>query len=245
MNDNLPVALVTGAARRIGADIARHLHGLGFVTVLHYHRSSEQAQALSAELNALRAGSALAVEADLEHTDTVKAMARTVLERCHRLDLLVNNASAFYPTPLEQATESDWKALFSSNVKGPYFLSQQLAPALTEQRGAIVNLLDIHAQRPLKRYSIYCMAKAALGMMTQSLALELAPAVRVNAVAPGAILWPEAPVTDSVKQGILERIPLGRTGEPGDIAKAVEFLCCHAPYITGQILAVDGGRSLT
>jgi len=235
-------ALVTGSARRIGAAIVRELHGRGCDLFVHHHASAVQAQALCDELNATRPGSAFPVQADLVAPDGPQALADAVLGRVSRLDLLVNNASRFYPTPVGSVSPDTWKDLVGSNLRGPFFLVQALKDAL--KGGAVVNVTDVHARRPLSGHSVYSIAKAGLEMMTLSLARELAPEIRVNAVAPGAILWPEAEPGPENKAGILERIALGRLGEPGDIAGAVAWLGLDAPYVTGQVLAVDGGRSL-
>lgn len=241
-----PVALITGGSQRIGAAISRRLHGAGFDVLIHYRKSQPAAAALAQELNADRAGSAHCLAADFDAPDQPGALAAAVLAQTARLDLLVNNASTFYPTPIAGASAQDWDQLFNSNLKVPYFLAQQLLPALTTARGSIVNITDIHAERPLPEHSLYCMAKAGLRMMTLALAQELGPAVRVNGVAPGAILWPGG---DSIlddpgeQQQILSRVPLDRIGSPQDIANTVLFLARDANYISGQIIAVDGGRS--
>lgn len=246
------VALVTGAARRLGAATVRQLHQAGFLIVLHYRSSAAAAHALADELNAIRPESVRLLTADLTCQTQVLQLATDTLAVYGRLDLLVNNASSFYPTPMGTVTEAQWLDLFASNAKAPFFLSQALLPALTKQNGCIINMVDIHADKPLAEHPVYCMAKAALVMMTRALARELAPTIRVNAVAPGAILWPEAGLPDQVllptlteqdKTGILAQIPLGALGQPEDIARTVLFLAC-SPYITGQIVAVDGGRSL-
>jgi pteridine reductase len=239
--ESAPVALITGGARRIGAEIARQLHARGWRLLIHYRNSAEAAEALCAQLNAVRTQSAQSLKADLSLTDQVKSLAEATLACWQRLDLLVNNASAFYPTPLGSITEDKWEDLMASNLKAPLFLSQALAPALKKSGGCIVNLADIHALRPLKDHSLYCAAKAGNLMLTRSLALELAPEVRVNAIAPGAILWPEK--NPSASESILPRIPLGRCGTPEDIAQALVYLT-EASYVTGQVIAVDGGRSL-
>jgi pteridine reductase len=242
--DAPPVALVTGAARRVGAAIARHLHASGFDLVIHHRASTAEAAALAAELESRRARSSLVVQADLGDTAALPGLVHASLERFGRLDALVNNASAFHPTPLGAASEADWQTLFDSNAKGPFFLAQAAAPALRARAGAIVNLVDIYAERPLRSHTLYCMAKAANAMLVKSLALELAPEVRVNGIAPGAILWPEAGKSEAAKQAMREKVALGREGRPEDIAEAVRWLLVEARYTTGQILAVDGGRLL-
>ncbi|MEX1668653.1 pteridine reductase [Zhongshania guokunii] len=241
-----PVALITGGAQRIGAEICRQLHSRGYRIIIHYRHSSAAAERLRDSLNDLRANSATAIAADMTSLAEVQALADTALAVWQRVDVLVNNASGFYPTPMGEATEVDWDALMGSNLKGPFFLSQALAPALRDSAGCIINLVDIYAKNPLPSHSIYCMAKAGVMMMTQSLALELAPNIRVNGISPGNILWPEhaSAYWEQEKQALTERVPLKREGEASDIAKTAVFLAADAPYITGQIIAVDGGRSL-
>jgi pteridine reductase len=243
------VALVTGGARRIGASIARRLHADGYDLALHYRHSQADMDALVAELDQARGDSVLALRADLAAFDRLPELVAQTIGRFGRLDALVNNASAFHPTPIGTATPAQWDDLFASNARAPFFLSQAAAPHLAAARGAIVNLVDIHAQHPLAGHAIYGMAKAALVMLTRSLALDLAPAVRVNAIAPGAILWPEA--TDGVgkgeaaQQALLARTPLGRTGTPEEIAGVAAWLLSDAAgYVTGQTLRVDGGRGI-
>lgn len=240
-----PVALITGAARRLGAAIARRLHGAGHDLVLHYRHSAAEMRALAGELDAARAGSVLVVQADLAEFDRIAELVARAIGRFGRLDALVNNASSFAPTPLGSATPAQWDALFASNARAPFFLAQAAAPHLAARRGAIVNLADIYAERPLREHSVYCMAKAALVMATRALALELAPAVRVNAIAPGAILWAEHDA-DAVpkQQAVLARTPLARTGTPEELAEAVRWLLLDASYCTGQVLRLDGGRLL-
>ena len=238
-------ALVTGAAKRIGAVIARTLHGAGANVAIHYHRSQADAEQLAAELNERRPKSAFAVAADMVKTEAIEKMAKTVLDRTGgRLDVLVNNASTFYPTPLGTVTEEQWRDLVSSNLKAPLFLSQAVLPALRAARGVIINIVDVHAQRPLRDHPVYGAAKAGLAMLTRSLAKDLGPEVRVNGVSPGAILWPDEGMTDGLRAAIVKQTALKRTGEPQDIARTVLFLVRDAPYITGQIIAVDGGRSV-
>lgn len=239
-----PVILITGAARRIGAEIARSLHAGGATVVLHYRGSAAEAAALAEELNTGRPQSASTLCADLKEDGAPEALAAAALERHGRLDGLVNNASSFFPTPLGQIDTAAWTDLIGSNLKAPLFLSQAAAPALKERRGAIVNIVDIHAERPLRHYPLYCAAKAGLLGLTRALALELAPDVRVNGVSPGAIEWPEdGQFPPAEREAIVHHTLLGRTGTPADIARTVRFLMCDAPYITGQIVAVDGGRS--
>lgn len=240
------VALVTGAARRIGAEIARQLHEAGFNLVLHYNHSAADAEDLCKQLNRARPDSAVVVQADLCNLSALERLADETVRQWQRLDALVNNASNFYPTPVGEITEADWDSLLGTNLKAPLFLSQALAPALRESRGCIINLADIHAERPLSGHPVYCAAKAGNVMLTKSLAKELAPHVRVNGIAPGAILWPEneGELSEENKTTILKRIALKRIGEPRDIARTVRFLVTDAPYITGQIVAVDGGRNL-
>ena len=237
-------ALVTGAAARLGRAIARELHRDHRV-IIHYRNSAAAARQLADELNGIRADSAVALHSELASAANCEQLAEQALKQWGGVDILVNNASAFFPTPVGSATEEHWDQLISSNLKAPFFLSQALASTLSENSGCIVNMADIHAERPMPQHPIYCAAKAGLVMLTKSLALELAPQVRVNAVAPGAILWPEQEsVNDSAKAKILERIPLARTGSAGDIARTVRFLVGDAPYISGQVIAVDGGRNL-
>lgn len=240
------VAVVTGAAKRIGAVIARTLHQQGMNIVIHYHHSKETAQKLSDELNQIRPRSATVVEGNIAEVAACRAIIAKASDAWGHIDALINNASSFYPTPLAKAEEKDWSNLMGSNLKGPFFLAQAVAPLLKATQGNIVNIVDIHGDRPLKNYPIYCCAKAGLIMLTKTLARELSPEIRVNAVAPGAILWPsddDNDLSESAKSHIVDRIPLKRLGQPDDIAQAVSFLL-NQPYITGQILAVDGGRSI-
>lgn len=240
------VVLVTGAARRIGATITRFFHDKGFRIVLHYHTSEQDALALANELQARRADSCLLWQCDLADVDQFHTL-NTLLKRSwQRLDVLVNNASQFYRTCLGAATISDWDNLFDSNVKGAYFLTQAMLPMLQRNKGCIVNVTDIHGMRPMHDYSLYCMAKAALIMMTKALAKELAPDIRVNAVAPGVAAMPEGDnrLAPEITQKLLERIPLRRFGNASDIAQAIWSLVEYMPYVTGQVIAVDGGRSL-
>ena len=245
-----PVALVTGAARRIGAAIAHCLHRDGFDVVLHYRDSGAEALALAATLEAARPGSTATLQADLAEFDRLPELVARTVGRFGRLDALVNNASAFFPTPFGQATPAQWNTLFDVNLRAPFFLAQAAAPHLAAAQGAIVNMTDIHAGKPLRDHPVYCMAKAALVMATKSLALELAPHVRVNAIAPGAILWaeqsaPAKPGNDEQhRAALLARTPLARTGTPEEVAEAVRLLLRDATYCTGQVLRLDGGRLL-
>ncbi len=238
------VSLVTGSARRIGATINRRLHDEGVDVAIHFRGSSDHAEALAGELNAIRADSAAVFRADLVETDTLAGLAQNVLDWKGRLDILVNNASTFYPTPPGQITEQHWEDLIGTNLKAPVFLTQALLPALRRTKGAIVNIVDIHSQRPLKHHLVYGPAKAGLAMFTRSLAKDLAPDIRVNGVSPGAILWPDEGHSDATIDSILRQVPLKRAGDPEDIAGCVLYLVRDADYITGQIIAVDGGRSI-
>jgi pteridine reductase len=238
------VALVTGAARRIGAAIARRLHADGASVVLHYRGAEAETASLEAELNAARAKSAAKVKADLLAPIAPRMLVADSLQRFGRLDLLVNNASSFYPTAVGSIEASHWEDLIGSNLRAPLFLAQEAAAELAKNGGAIVNIADIHAERPLKGYLVYSVAKAGLVALTRSLALELAPGVRVNAVAPGAIAWPEdGQFAPAERERIVAGTPLARLGSPEEIARAVHFLAT-APFVTGQVLAVDGGRSV-
>jgi pteridine reductase len=246
MDDGLQgkVVLVTGAARRIGAAIARRLHASGANVLLHYRGAEAEAVRLEAELNAARAGSAVKVKADLLAPIAPRLLVSAAQERFGRLDLLVNNASTFYPTAVGSIEAGHWEELMGSNLRAPLFLAQEAAPQLKKNGGAIVNVADIHAERPLKGYLVYSVAKAGLVALTRALALELAPEIRVNGVAPGAIAWPEdGQFEPAERTRIVANTPLARLGAPEEIARAVHFLAT-APFITGQILAVDGGRSV-
>ena len=246
MDDSLQgkVALVTGAARRIGAAIARRLHACGVNVVVHYRGAEDDAARLEKELNSARSGSALRVKGDLLAPIAPKALISAALERWQRLDLVVNNASAFYPTPVGKIEAAQWEELVGSNLRAPVFLSQAAAPYLAATQGSIVNIVDIHADRPLRGYLVYSVAKSGLAALTRALALELAPAVRVNAVAPGAIAWPEDEQFDAnERERIVASTPLARLGSADDIAHAVQFLA-SARFVTGQMLSVDGGRSV-
>lgn len=238
-----PVALVTGAARRIGAAIARRLHAAGYDLALHHRRSDAEMAALAAQLRAARPDSVLVLRADLRQPDGLPDLVARCVGHYGRLDALVNNASSFHPTPLGRATPEDWDDLFGVNARAPFFLAQAAAPYLQAAGGAIVNLADVYAGRPLAGHPLYSAAKAALVSLTRSLALALAPRVRVNAVAPGAILWPEQEQDPAARAAILAATALGRTGTPEDIAGAVHWLLSdEAGYVTGQVLHVDGGR---
>jgi len=237
-------ALVTGAARRIGAAIARRLHAAGANVLLHYRGAEAEAAALEAELNALRAKSASKIKADLLAPIAPVMLVRAAVERFGRLDVLVNNASTFYPTAVGSIEAGHWEELMGSNLRTPLFLAQEAAPELKKNGGAIVNVADIHAERPLKGYVVYSIAKAGLAALTRSLALELAPEVRVNAVAPGAIAWPEdGQFEPAERERIVATTPLARLGSPEEIARAVHWLAA-SPFVTGQVLPVDGGRSI-
>lgn len=239
------VVLVTGAVKRVGAAIARRLHRRGAVLMLHYRSSERDAQALQAELNAARPNSVALIQADLLDIAGLSEMVRNTVSRFERLDALVNNASSFFPTPVGDITEAAWDNLMGTNLRAPMFLSQAAAPHLRRTGGAIVNITDIHAERPLKSYVVYTVAKAGLVGLTRSLARELGPEIRVNGVAPGPILWPEDGSWDEVtRQRTISNTLLKRTGDPDDVARAVHYLIADAPYVTGQIIAVDGGRSI-
>lgn len=248
MTEALPLtgkwALITGAGRRVGAAIARTLHREGTGVAIHYRRSATEANALAGELNDLRPDSALTLEADLLDTGALSTLVDKVIGHAGRLDILVNNASSFYPTPLAGITEQQWTDLLGTNLKAPLFLAQAALPHLKAARGVIINIADIHAMRPLRDHSMYGAAKAGLAFLTRALARDLAPDVRVNGVAPGAILWPEGGVSDQMRDTVLQQIPMKRLGDPTDIATCVLYLVRDAPYVTGQIIAVDGGRSV-
>jgi len=242
-NNQSPVVLITGAARRIGAVIARIFHSNGYQVVIHYNNSAAAADKLCEELNAQRDNSALLVQADLNDMAGLQKIADLV-SSIGRLDVLINNASSFYPTPLENCDDQQWNDLMNSNLKGPFFIAQKLAPLLIESQGSMVNISDMHARQALQSHPIYTIAKAGNIAMTKSLSKELGPNVRVNSVAPGAILWPEHESDDEVKQNsVLSKVPMGRLGTEQDIAQTVYFLAVEATYMTGQTLAVDGGSS--
>ena len=243
-NNHAKNVLITGAAKRIGAACARLLHGEGYNIVIHYRSSALEALQLCDELNQQRPNSAKIIQADLLNMAELDAVAKEACAVWGGIDVLVNNASSFYPAAVTETTERQWDELLGSNLKAPFFLAQALAKTLADNKGCIVNIVDIHAERGLSGYPVYSIAKAGLAAMTKVLAKELGPAVRVNGVAPGAILWPGNDLSESAKLEILQRVILKRSGESVDIAKAVLFLIKDADYITGQILAVDGGRTL-
>jgi pteridine reductase len=236
-------ALITGAGKRLGAATARALHAEGMNLLIHYNKSETEAQALATELNQARADSAAIAQADLANTQGLDSLIKAALQ-WNGLDVLINNASSFRPTPIGQIGEDDWDDLMGSNLKAPLFLAQAAAPHLKKNHGCIVNMIDIHAYRPLREHTVYCAAKAGLVMLTLSLAKELGPEVRVNGVAPGPVLWPETPMDAATKKSILEATALKRKGSPEDISGAIVYLVRDAEYVTGQILAVDGGRSI-
>jgi pteridine reductase len=238
------IALVTGGARRVGAEIVKHLHAAGATVAIHYRSSEAAAQSLAAELNSQRAGSAAVFCADLLQPQSIPALVASVTDRCGGLHILVNNASSFYPTPLAELTDAQWAELIGSNLRAPLFLAQAAAGELRRVHGVIINIVDIHGLRPLPGYIAYSTAKAALIHLTKALARELAPEVRVNGIAPGPVLWPETGVDQAQRQEIIRSTLLQRAGSPADVARAVCFFAIGAPFVTGQILAVDGGRSL-
>lgn len=246
MNDrSRPVVLITGAAKRVGAVIARALFDAGYDLALHYRHSRQEMMALCAELDAKRENGTHRIQADLADVTGLPRLIEDCLARFGRLDALINNASAFFATPIGDTTAAQWDELFASNARAPFFLSQAAAEPLRRSHGSIVNLLDIYAERPLPHHTVYCMAKAALAMMTKALAIELAPEVRVNAIAPGAVLWPEIGKPQAAQDRLIARTPLKRSGTPEDVAAAVRFLLDEARFTTGAILTVDGGRSIT
>ena len=236
--------LITGGARRVGAAMARRLHEAGANLVVHYRSSAPEAEALAGELNAMRAGSAAIFQADLLDIDRLPELSGFAVGRFGSLDVLINNASTFYPTKVGEITPKAWDDLLGSNLKAPLFLSQAAAPALRQARGLIINIVDIHGMRPLRNYTVYCAAKAGLHMLTRSLAKELGPEIRVNGISPGPVLWPEEGGDEQMRAKIIQRTILQRMGTPDDIANTALFFAASAPFITGQILAVDGGRSV-
>jgi pteridine reductase len=236
--------LITGAARRVGAAIARRLHAAGANLVIHYRNSARDADALAGELAAARPDSVTTIQADLLDVAKLPTLVEAATGTFGRLDVLVNNASTFYPTKIGEITPAAWDDLMGTNLKVPLFLSQAAAPALRQSRGLILNIVDIHSLRPLRNYTVYCAAKAGLHMVTRSLAKELGPEIRVNGISPGPVLWPEGQGETKEREKIVERTILKRMGEPSDIANTALFFAAHAPFITGQVLAVDGGRSV-
>jgi pteridine reductase len=238
------VVLITGAARRIGAALALAFHERGARVAVHFRRSEQDAARLVATLNARRSGSAAAFGADLRDLPALSGLPAAVIESLGRIDVLVNNASTFYPTPVGDITAAQFDDLIGTNLRAPLFLAQAAAAELRLREGLIINIADIHGLRPLKRHPVYCAAKAALVMLTRSLARELAPQVRVNAVAPGAVLWPADAVDAELQRRIVARTALKRSGSPEDVARAVLFFATEAPFVTGEVLAVDGGRLL-
>ena len=238
------VILITGSARRVGAQIARMLHAAGARVLVHYRSSSAAAKELGAELNAARAGSAALIAADLQQDAAPEQLVAAAVGHFGRLDVLINNASTFYPTPVGKITRAAWDDLMGSNLRAPLFLAQAAAAHLARQRGLILNVVDIHGLRPLKGYPVYSIAKAGLAMLTRSLARELGPEIRVNGIAPGPVLWAEHDMDESLQREIIAKTALNRPGSPQDIARTALFLVRDAPYITGQIIAVDGGRSI-
>ncbi len=236
--------LITGGARRVGAAIARELHAAGANLAIHFRKSAADAAKLAVELNDKRPKSAATIRADLLDVENLGALVEFALRHFGTLDVLVNNASTFYPTKIGEITPAAWDDLMGTNLKVPLFLSQAAAPALRKSNGLILNIVDIHALRPLRDYPVYCAAKAGLQMITRSLAKELGPEIRVNGISPGPVLWPEGPSDEKARAKIIERTVLKRMGTPEDIARTALFFAASAPFITGQILAVDGGRSV-
>jgi pteridine reductase len=236
--------LITGAARRVGAALARKLHGAGANVVIHFRESTDDAAQLARELEALRPGSTAFAQADLLHIDRLPGLVDAAVRAFGQLDVLINDASTFYPTPVGEITERHWDDLVGTNLKAPLFLAQAAAPALRITHGLILNIADIHGMRPLKRYPVYSVAKAGLIMLTKALAREMAPHVRVNAIAPGPVMWPEDGTDKELQHKIVDKTLLKRAGSPDDVARAALFFATEAPYLTGQILAVDGGRSV-
>lgn len=246
MPEHAPVALITGSAHRLGARTAQMLHGRGWNIVIHYRSREDQARSLVETMNQQRPNSAVALQADLSSTTDTKRLGTEAMIPWGRLDALVNNASVFYPNPTPEATEDDWNCIMHTNLKAPFFLLQACLPALRASSGSVVNLIDIYSEKPLTDHPLYCASKAGLAALTRAWAKDLAPEVRVNGVSPGAILWPEgdAAVDANYQSLILAKTPLNQTGTPDDIARTILFLLTEAPFITGQIISVDGGRSL-
>jgi pteridine reductase len=238
------VVLVTGAAKRIGAALVRGFHARGARVAIHCHRSIEDARSLQQQLNAERADSAIVVSGDLLDLQALAAVVNATIKAFGRMDVLINNASTFYPTPLGSITAQHWDDLIGTNLRAPLFLSQASAPHLRATKGLILNLIDIHAHRPLPEHPLYSTAKSGLLMLTKALARELGPDVRVNGIAPGPILWPEGGIDESVKAEIVSKTLLKRSGSPEDLVRTALFFATDAPYVTGQVLAVDGGRSV-
>ena len=236
-------ALITGAAKRIGAAIAEHLHTSGMNVIIHYNTSAKEAHELVRKLNAIRQDSAITIQANLEHKEYYAALIDAALEFKGGIDVLINNASAYYPTPLGSLSDNQWNELINTNLKAPLFLSQLATKSLRKNKGCIINITDIHANRPLSNHTVYSISKAGLVMLTQSLAKELAPAIRVNAISPGIIIWPDD-MEDEKKDAILNQTVMKKTGHVEDITKAITFLISDADYITGQVLNIDGGRTL-
>jgi pteridine reductase len=247
-NASLPLSgktvLITGAARRVGAVLARKLHGAGANLVIHFRKSTDEAAQLARELEGVRPGSTAFAQADLLEVDRYPGLIEAAVGAFGQLDVLINNASTFYPTTLGEITQQHWDDLVGTNLRAPLFLSQAAAPALRITHGLILNIADIHGMRPLKRFPVYSVAKAGLIMLTKSLAREMAPHVRVNAIAPGPVMWPEDGADKELQHKIVDRTLLKRAGSPEDVARAALFFATEAPYLTGQILAVDGGRSV-
>ncbi len=239
------VVLITGAARRVGAEMVRHLHQAGMNIVLHYRSSSQDATSLADQLNAKRADSVKLLKGDLKDYSAIPRLMNDAITSFGHIDVLINNASSFYPNDLKDVSEEIWEDLVGVNLKAPLYLTQALAEHLKQHKGCIINIVDIHGDRPLKNYSVYSIAKAGLIMFTKSMARELAPEIRVNGIAPGAIMWPEEQHYEGMHQAIIERTALKREGHPKDIAETALFLIEKAGYITGQIIAVDGGRTLS
>ncbi len=244
MTSTRPVALITGASRRLGAAIARGLHAAGYDLALHHRRDDDRMDELVLELETARPDSTLELRAELADIAALPLLVADTITRFHRIDALVNNASAFFPTPIGSTTPQQWDLAFAANARAPFFLAQAAAPHLRATKGAILNLVDIYAERPLKEHTLYCMAKAALAMLTLSLAKELGPDVRVNGIAPGAVLWPESGMSSDLQQTLLAKTALKRAGDPQDVADAALYLIRDARYTTGEILRVDGGRTL-
>jgi len=238
------VALITGASKRIGAATTTALHDLGYNVVIHYNTSKQSAQQLAEKLNAIRADSAFIIAGDLTKPRVIPRLVAATIEHYLRLDVLINNASSFYPTPVGTIDQIQVNDLIATNMTAPLFLAQACLPALRESKGVIINMCDIHGKKPLKGHTVYCMAKAGLAMMTLSLANELAPDIRVNGIAPGAIVWPNAGISTQDINHVINEIPLKRKGEASDIAQAICYLVT-APYVSGQILSVDGGRCIS